>query len=190
MTSTPLHLAPDPADVDVHALRADSFRAAHLADAADGPIVAGWHFGIGIGITYGLAVGGRGSQAALNAVASYRQSSYAGAADALTALDALSGCYIIPRDDSAQALREAMARRAEAAQACGVMRGFKLATAERRDATECRSCGTRVLTDLEDHELCGEHGIFCGSECRQDYCTRSCYVADGPLTSKELRGDA
>lgn len=176
MTSTPLHLAPDPADVDIHTLRAESFRAAARSDARGLTVDAAWHLGVGVGVTYGLAVAG-GDVETLAAAASYRRDSTPGATDVDSAMYGYFGTDL--------------ARRCQVAMASGVQHGFRVATEERSDAQICRNCGQRVLTDLEDHEVCGsEHGVFCGSECREGYCTRSCYAADGPLTLRELRGDA
>ncbi len=77
-------------------------------------------------------------------------------------------------------------RRLDYFHACGVLAGFKEATAERGDAEECSACSGRVLTERDGEAFtpfalswqCDEHGWFCDDECKRLVCyptSRNCW---------------
>lgn len=167
MTVTTLHRPPPPADV--HTLRAEAFRASHAAEQAGDPLESRWQLGVGLGITYGLAVERGGDiDPALETVAHYRQDATPGV---VNVHGALVRFYSLN-----------MGRRAQVAQASGVLHGFKLATAGRPDAVACGNCDGPILLDLTDHESCpaGTHPPTCHTDCWDELCGRRC-AADGGL---------
>lgn len=73
------------------------------------------------------------------------------------------------------------ARRRNYLRACGVLFGWKQATAERPDAEECTTCQDRILVDADDPASCTPcvyHGWFCSPECQRAACMASCDRGD------------
>ncbi len=66
------------------------------------------------------------------------------------------------------------------AEACGVLHGFKEATAERTDADQCSACDRRVLFVAQNDTLatCRTHGTFCDEACADSLCDRGCVLRD------------
>jgi hypothetical protein len=56
----------------------------------------------------------------------------------------------------------------DAIRACGVLWGFKEATAEEPDAEECLFCNGRVLLDRDTDAVSTWHGVFCAEQCHRD----------------------
>lgn len=38
------------------------------------------------------------------------------------------------------------------------------------DAVPCANCDLPVVPTIEDHALCGDHGLLCSAECRAEMC--------------------
>ena len=61
---------------------------------------------------------------------------------------------------------------------CGVLWGFKEATAERDDAQECIACNARILSDVDEQAYQTHHGWVCNDDCHITYGGSNCCAAE------------